>query len=411
MSKDYTDNLFEPKLNQESLYGLAGDIVKLIEPTTEADPAALLISFLTSFGNILGNSPHMKVEADLHPGRLFTVIVGKSSKSRKGTSFGRIEEILSQVDPQWHKKHLVSGLSTGEGIIKKVNDQVIDKRLLIIEPEFVRVLSVMNRKDNILSPIIRQSWDKGNLSVLTRISPLEAKNANISILAHITIEELSRNLSTSEKCNGFANRFLWFFAKRSKKLPFGSQTNIEKILNQLIHQLKDVVKFSKNIKQIQWAEETKPLWEKAYGDLSRDRFGLEDVILSRAEAQILRLNVIFAILDKSTVVKKNHLKASLAIWDYVEQSIKFIFNKDNYVNKTERILTALKSNGGEMTRTDISHIVFNNHVKAREIDEIINEMEENNIITRKKESTSGRDINIIKLRSDFNLNGSYEVLN
>ena len=34
-----------PKLDHAALHGLAGEVVRLIEPHTEADPVALLVSF------------------------------------------------------------------------------------------------------------------------------------------------------------------------------------------------------------------------------------------------------------------------------------------------------------------------------------------------------------------------------
>ncbi len=45
-------------LATEALRGLAGEIVRVIEPHSEADPAALLIQFLTAFGNAVGSRPH-----------------------------------------------------------------------------------------------------------------------------------------------------------------------------------------------------------------------------------------------------------------------------------------------------------------------------------------------------------------
>lgn len=40
-------------LAKEALHGLAGDIVRTIEPHTEADPAALLFSFFVTFGSVI----------------------------------------------------------------------------------------------------------------------------------------------------------------------------------------------------------------------------------------------------------------------------------------------------------------------------------------------------------------------
>ena len=75
-------------LAEAAFHGLAGDIVHLIEPHSEADPAALLLQLLIGFGNMVGRSPHVMVEADRHGANLFGVLVGQSSKARKGVSWG-----------------------------------------------------------------------------------------------------------------------------------------------------------------------------------------------------------------------------------------------------------------------------------------------------------------------------------
>src|SRR5262249_20319862 len=178
---------------------------------------------------------------------LNAVLVGKSSRSRKGTSEGRIKRIFESAVPDWARKCVASGLSSGEGLIWGVRDPISkrktvcgktmtvledggvdDKRLLVSESEFSSALRVMSRDGNTLSPVIREAWDTGDLSILTKNSPAKATGAHISILGHITKEELLRNLSTTEMSNGFANRILWVCSKRSKQLPEGGNFRAEK---------------------------------------------------------------------------------------------------------------------------------------------------------------------------------------
>src|SRR5262249_4622879 len=136
------------------------------------------------------------------------------------------------TDKEWVKNCNSSGLSSGEGLIWQVRDPiekhepikqkgrvidyqdvitdkgVDDKRLLIVEPEFALVLKTASCDGNTLSAIIRQAWDDGNLRSLTKSSPARATDAHISIIGHITKDELRRYLEDTETANGFANRFL-----------------------------------------------------------------------------------------------------------------------------------------------------------------------------------------------------------
>src|SRR5262249_40093401 len=68
-----------PGIAPEAFQGLAGKIVKTIKPHTEADPAGLLVEFLTMFGNVVGHTPNYHVEATRHSMKLFACLVGKTS--------------------------------------------------------------------------------------------------------------------------------------------------------------------------------------------------------------------------------------------------------------------------------------------------------------------------------------------
>ncbi len=221
----------DPVFPEGALYGVAGDIIRKLEPYSEADPAALYLQLLTCIGSMIGSHAHFEVEGDRHAVNLFLVVVGKSAKARKGTSWGRIFSLLSEVDSRWWAERQASGLSSGEGLIFQVRDEsadkngdtiegMADKRLLVFEGEFAQVLRVLKREGNTLSGVIRNAWDGKVLASLTKNTPIKATGAHISIVAHVTNEELQKEIrETAEMFNGFANRFLWCFAKRSKLIP------------------------------------------------------------------------------------------------------------------------------------------------------------------------------------------------
>jgi hypothetical protein len=100
---------------------------------------------------------------------------------------GYTKRLFEEIDPLYITQ-FVEGLSSGEGLIAHVRDcpAIIDKRCLIMESEFARVLKVMSRANNILSTVLRAAWDGSNLYVLTRNESLRATNPHISIIGHIT---------------------------------------------------------------------------------------------------------------------------------------------------------------------------------------------------------------------------------
>ena len=52
-------------IGSDALVGLAGDVVRLIDPHTEADPMSILLQLLVAFGNVVGRNPYFQVEANL----------------------------------------------------------------------------------------------------------------------------------------------------------------------------------------------------------------------------------------------------------------------------------------------------------------------------------------------------------
>ena len=207
-------------MSPDAFHGLAGDVVRAIEPHTEADSAALLVQFLASFGSMVGRGPHYQVEGDQHHGNLFVVLVGQSAKARKGTSWGRIRQLFSMIDDAWSHACVHSGLSSGEGLIWSVRDPtgddddgVRDKRALIQESEFANVLKVMTREGNTLSRVIRDAWDRGDLATMTKNSPAVATGAHISIVGHITADELRRYLNATESAKETLNKLFPFVVK------------------------------------------------------------------------------------------------------------------------------------------------------------------------------------------------------
>jgi hypothetical protein len=370
-----------PVIDTAAFYGIAGEIVKSISPHSEADPAALLIQTLAMAGNVIGREPYYQVESDRHRPNLFAVLVGDSAKARKGTSQGRIRSILKIADQTWTDNRIKGGLSSGEGFIEAVRDPVekydikekrseivdpgiTDKRLMIIEPEFAGAISVLERSGNTLSPLIRRSWDGDKLATLTRSSPLTATGAHISIIGHITVDELRARISRTEMGNGFANRFLFVLVRRSKELPFGGNLTDSEILH-LGEQIKTAVDKAKMVGRRELSTRARAKWAEIYHALSAAQPGLLGATTARAEAQTNRLALIYALLDGADQIDLPHLEAALAVWEYCEASAAHIFGSLLGDPLADEILQALQARPEGMTRTEISNLFSRNQSSGR----------------------------------------------
>jgi hypothetical protein len=355
-----------PKLEPAALYGLAGEVTVALKPITESDPVALLLQFLTCFGNAIGRASYYEVESTRHYGNLFIVLAGNTSKARKGTSFERIRNLFRPCIPTWERERIQGGMSSGEGIISAVRDPVwgmrkgveemvdpgvTDKRLLLVEHEFYQALAVLHREGNTLSRVIRDAWDcREELGTQTK-QRMQATEACISIIAHITIEELQRCLDETSMANGFANRFLFACVKRAAILPFGGQLS-ERESQRLGEQISETLAAAQNATPIKFSTPASERWEAEYEELSRGSNGLLAHIASRGEAQVVRLSLLYALLDRSPEIDLVHLEAALAVWRFCAASARYIFGDKTGDPAADVIMQALraKAPGGLMKR-------------------------------------------------------------
>jgi hypothetical protein len=366
----YTEEIYDPHLPQHdapewpalpqaALYGLAGSIVFWLAPDTEADYAALTLQFLVSFGNAIGRKPHYLIEGTKHYSNLFTVLAGQTAKARKGTSADRIRQLFDIGDPDWVRVCVQGGISSGEGILWAIRDPIYalkkgveecidpgiaDKRLLLDEREYQQALAVMTRAGNTVSRIIRDAWDgREHIASLTKHSPARVTAPMISIISHITIEELREALDRTAMANGYANRFLFACVRRGQLLPHGGCTNTDTI-SMLGRQIHNRLVQARQFDRVTMTPAAAERWSEIYTALSAEQPGLLGAITARAEAQTLRLALVYALSDGVGQIDVAHLDAGLAMWRFCEASAKLIFGDTVGNPLADEILRALRSN-------------------------------------------------------------------
>ena len=347
---------------EAAYHGIMGDIVRHIEADTEASPEALLIHALVMAGSAIGRGPHA-MAGKRHGGNLFGLLVGPTGKGRKGSAEGPVRDVFRLADPEWARR-IRNGLSSGEGLIAEVKDATEgpdDKRVMVIETELSSLLKRMGQQGNTLSAILRVAWDGDDLHTVTKNSPLHATGPHICLVGHSSEPELRELITDISLSNGFLNRFLIVCTKRVQILPEGGQ-----VLDSLplIARLRDALEVARRIDLVRRDEGTREVWASIYEKLSGDKPGLVGQALNRAEAQVLRLQMLFAVMDGSAVIQLPHLEAALAVWDYCEASVRHIFG-DKLGNKDAVQVRDLVRVYGPLTRTDLHTHLHRNWPAAR----------------------------------------------
>src|SRR5271155_488693 len=275
----------QPVFEQFALYGLAGEAVRALAPHTEAQPEATLRRLPPPFGTVTGPAPHGMVAPPRHTLNLFLVLVGESSKARKGTSWNHIARLFAEVDPAWTENRVTSARLTARGLIAIMGQQAGDRRLLLLAEELASVLHTMGRSRSQLSPLLRCAWDSATLRLIDRDRLVQASGGHLSLIGHITQRELAESLHRTEAHNGFANRCLWALAQRSQCLPDGGNVDPQE-LSAIARRLTRALEWTQRQPEILFRRDpaASELWNDHYADLSQAKSRLHGAATGRAEA-------------------------------------------------------------------------------------------------------------------------------
>ena len=397
LCKDDAGALSWPALPDAAQHGVAGELSLIGTIGTEADPAGVLITALTWASALIGSKPVQYVGDADHYARLFCVLVGASSKARKGTTEGPVRRVMKQaeiLDPISGDGMRVrpGGLSSAEGLISAVRDDdegVGDKRLLCIESEFGRVLRNMQRQGNTLGDLIKQAWDGGDLHTLTKDNPLTASNPHICIVGHITQDELSTLLTHGNIYGGLGNRFLWCCIRRNGKKPHPKRMPDDTVA-ELAGRFRRAFEHARGINVVGWADQcVMRQWAAAYHDLSEGGHGVFGAMTGRAEAQVLRLAMVYALLDEKPQIESIHLEAALALWDYCEKSARYLFGQDDPIAEAAaKVMKHFDSiPDAQMSRTELGTLLGRD-TKLK--DKVISRLLGSGLIDSIEEKTKGR---------------------
>lgn len=409
-------DLWIQPMRKEAFHGIVGRFIDRIFEFTEADKNALCIQFLLLFGSMVGRKPYFQISSDKHFPNLFAVIVGETSIGRKGTGLSNSKAFFRLFAEEFVKMNVSDGLATGEGVIHRLRDKVEeeviddkvqvkageqpikkkrvvdqgveDKRLLISEPEFVQVLNASSRQGNILSGVIRKLWDCDTLSNLSKGAAQTATDPYVSIIGQITPAELRKTINEVDFSNGLGNRFMWALSRNSKLIPF--PPDLSKVdMSSLAAEAREALFHSQRVGPMTFSDEAKQLWEMNYIRRHQKLSGVLGSLTARYAAQVLRLAIVYSLLDCKSVIEIAHLKAAYAVWDYCQDSTAFLFGGISDDPVARKILYHLEKSELGLTRTEIRDI-FSGHKSSDEIENALRYLKDENLVDSRTEATKGR---------------------
>jgi hypothetical protein len=112
--------------------------------------------------------------------------------------------------------------------------------------------------------------------------------------------------------------------------------------------------------------------------------------VSRGEALVVRLALIYALLDKSPAITAPHVFAALAIWERAEASAWHVFGDSSGNPLADELLQALRRAGpAGMARTAI-HGLFGRHRSSDRIQAALRFLQRQDKVEPRQVETGGR---------------------
>lgn len=344
--------LAPPTMRSEGFPALLRAIVDAATASSEAHPVAVGANVIAWFGAAVGRVAFQRIGDQKIHARPFFIIVGKSGKARKGTAETTAREVFRRADAMLRHNQGSTcvlrfhdgGLSTGEGLAWAIRDEVeaddngkggdkgvVDKRLIVIEPEFANVLAQVKREGNTLSATLRNLWDGRSLEPLTKTSRTCASWPHVVVVGHITGFELLNRSTENEAANGLLNRFVLVHVHRPKLVALPEPTpdhELDRLAQHLAAAIADATRgdpLQRDRVEVTLTPAARDLWCEVYPRITQDRDGRIGSLMARSEVYARQLAMVFALMDRRSEIEPADVLAALAWVDYWSESVAYVF--------------------------------------------------------------------------------------
>jgi hypothetical protein len=191
-----------------------------------------------------------------------------------------------------------------------------------------------------------------------------------------------------ELTNGFANRFIFFWAEGEKVVPFPKPTPKD-VVEALADRVAQVLRFAgadrhmeKDVMCMEFSPAATALYESLYRGELRDRSSGENItgLLDRRAPMLLRLAMLFALTDLTSVIAVEHINAAMAWVRYWVDSVKFVFQSAvdeagvAVITETAGKIVAYLTVHGQCTRTELSKVCLGSHVNKTDLNKALDEL-------------------------------------
>ena len=274
-----------------------------------------------------------------------------------------------------------------------------DKRVLYVEEELGALFNKMLTQESV-EKMITKAWDSGVLETTTKKESMRCTRPHVSIIGHVTPDELLQRLDKRLIDNGFSNRWLYVLIKKTAVVvrpPAPHQirgaaearavilANLERAKSQ-IHGPVDLSPAATELFGETHAAMTDHRLDGAIGKQS-----------ARWAAQIYKLAVVYAAIEGMAVIGVDHIAAARAAWAYCHRSATAFFAGMTGNQHADQLLQMWREiDFADLTLTDIDEM-FSKHMSAQKRSRMLERLSRDGVIARRavQNPNGGRPATVI----------------
>lgn len=382
----------------EAFTGPLGALTRTIAPHVPWDPVAFHMQALTAMGSCLGYGPHVVDGANERRANLFLAVVGGTATG-KGSSWAFADWLLTGVEETFAIDRVITAVGSGEGLLSKITDPVFscspkgdtvlalpgspDKRVLYVEEELGALFNKMVTQESV-EKMITKAWDSGVLETTTKKESMRCIQPHVSIIGHITPDELYDRLDKRLLDNGFSNRWLYVLIKKTAVVVRppapGAIPGAADIAAQISDNLRRVQ--AGGIGAMAFTLAAEAAFAETHEAMSSYRFnGAMGKQAARWAAQIYKLAVVYAAVDGRMEIDEGHLLAARAAWAYSHRSAAAFFAGMTGNQYVDQLLQMWRdADYADLTLTDIDEM-FSKHMSAHKRAKMIERLQRDGLVT------------------------------
>jgi predicted DNA-binding protein len=309
--------------------GWARSYVDLMLPTTEASPQFHLGVGLTMAGAVMGRRVAIQYGADPLYGNLYTLIVGRSGRTRKDTAIKRAIRMMSEtymladgraIRPP---SAILTDIGSSEGLVAALVDH---PQMLLYLTEFSKMMGNAKRKaTSTIIPTLIEAYDTPpKMAIVTKGNPLAADYPYVSILSATQPQILAGLMANDDIHSGFANRIFYVIGPQTDPIPEPPEVDALGARSVWMS-LWEAVEWYPSGTRLRMDDRAREIWREWYiADYrSESESEEEDAMRVRHAVLIQKLALIYAVTERAKEVTAEHLEAAIALvqwmWAHVSQ--------------------------------------------------------------------------------------------